>query len=325
MFQKIKEQWFIVLIALILTGSVIYFVVDQNKDVLRGKSADGKDVIVEINGENIFADDLFEDIPEATKQAALYMYFERLVVSNTIETTADLKSEAKLKADELIKSYKEYYGSTYEDVLLSALQGVGYSKLSDLETYFINTIKAEDLMKERIDSNKKELFAEVFEKQQSRSVSHILIMMEDSSKPTDEEKAKLKEVEDALNGGMSFADAAKKFSEDGSASTGGSLGYMDKDTSFVPEFLKAALALKEGETTTWVKTQYGYHLIRCDIATLDGLLAAEDLQDAIYTAIDTYYPELYYQTIWDAAEALDIQWTNEETKTALKKYMGLED
>ncbi|MGL5540860.1 MAG: peptidylprolyl isomerase [Erysipelotrichaceae bacterium] len=325
MFQKIKEQWFIVLIALILTGSVIYFVVDQNKDVLRGKSVEGKDVVVEINGENIFADDLFADIPDATKQAALYMYFERLVVANTMETTNDLKSEAKLKADELIASYKEYYGSSYEDVLLSALQGVGYSKLSDLETYFINTIKAEDMIKERIDSEKKALFTEVFEKMQSRSVSHILVMMEDSSKPTDEEKAKLKEVEDALKGGMSFADAAKEFSEDGSASNGGSLGYMDKDTSFVPEFLKAALALKEGETSTWVKTQYGYHLIRCDIATVDGLLAAEDIQDALYTAIDTYYPELYYETIWEAAEALDIQWANEETKTSLKKYMGLED
>ncbi|MGL5978399.1 MAG: foldase protein PrsA [Erysipelotrichaceae bacterium] len=324
MLQKLKEQWFIGIIALVLIGSVVFFVYDQNKDKLAGKRVDGKDVVVEINGEDIFADDLYADVDEATKNAAIYMFFERMVVSNAVETTADLKSEAKLQADQLIAAYKESYGSTYEDTLLAALKGVGYNKVSDLTDYFINTIKVTDLVRAKIDENKTELFTEIVKEKQSRLVSHILVKMEDPSNPTDEEQAKMDEIDAAIKGGMSFGDAAKEYSDDsGSAANYGSVGYTDEDTSFVTEFLKAALALDEGETSKWVKTEYGYHLIHADATTVETLLANEDISDDIYNAIDSYYPNLYYEAVWEQAEALDIQFADETLEASLKAYMGL--
>ncbi len=44
-----------------------------------------------------------------------------------------------------------------------------------------------------------------------------------------------------------------KMSDDGSASDGGYLGYMDSDTSYVDSFKNAAFKLKAGETSNWVK------------------------------------------------------------------------
>lgn len=57
-----------------------------------------------------------------------------------------------------------------------------------------------------------------------------------------------------------FADMAVKFSEDGSAPTGGDLGWFERGR-MVPEFEQAAFDLAVGETSGVVRTQFGYHVI----------------------------------------------------------------
>ncbi len=59
----------------------------------------------------------------------------------------------------------------------------------------------------------------------------------------------------------SFADVAKKNSDDASnASTGGDLGFFSRSTMVKP-FSDAAYGLKDGEISDVVETQFGYHLI----------------------------------------------------------------
>lgn len=57
-----------------------------------------------------------------------------------------------------------------------------------------------------------------------------------------------------------FSDMAVKFSEDGSATTGGDLGWFERGR-MVPEFEEAAFQLATGETSGVVKTKFGYHVI----------------------------------------------------------------
>ena len=58
-----------------------------------------------------------------------------------------------------------------------------------------------------------------------------------------------------------FAKLAKENSEDpGSANNGGELGFFPKG-KMVPEFEKAAFALKPNTLSGLVQTQYGYHII----------------------------------------------------------------
>ncbi len=87
---------------------------------------------------------------------------------------------------------------------------------------------------------------------ESVRASHILVKTEA------EALAALKEVQ----GGADFAEVAKKKSTCPSAPRGGDLDYFSKG-QMVPEFEKAALALKVGDITAKpVKTQFGYHLIK---------------------------------------------------------------
>ena len=90
--------------------------------------------------------------------------------------------------------------------------------------------------------------------------SHILLKTEGK-----DDAAVKKQAEDLLakvKGGADFAALATKFSEDEvSAAKGGDLDFFGKG-AMVKEFDDVAFALKPGETSGLVKTQFGYHIIR---------------------------------------------------------------
>ncbi|MBT5110047.1 MAG: peptidylprolyl isomerase, partial [Rhodospirillaceae bacterium] len=67
-----------------------------------------------------------------------------------------------------------------------------------------------------------------------------------------------------VQGGMDFAEAAKKYSTGPSASKGGDLGYFGR-TDMVKPFADAAFVLKKGEFTQKpVKTKFGWHVIKVE-------------------------------------------------------------
>ncbi len=86
-----------------------------------------------------------------------------------------------------------------------------------------------------------------------------------------------------LKAGKSFVDVANEYTEDPSGKgKGGDLGIISQYTSFDPNFLTAALALKPGEVTPKaVRSQYGYHLIEVDSTSANPLPSEKKLyQDA---------------------------------------------
>jgi len=91
---------------------------------------------------------------------------------------------------------------------------------------------------------------------------HILIKTQNKSDA--EKKAALAKAEDLLKqlkAGADFSELAKKNSDDGSGSKGGDLGWFVRG-QMVPEFDKAAFALKPGELSGIVTSEYGYHIIK---------------------------------------------------------------
>lgn len=85
-------------------------------------------------------------------------------------------------------------------------------------------------------------------------IRHILV----------ENEAQAVKIIKELKGGANFSKLALKYSKDKSANSqnGGDLGWVKQD-DLVPEFSKAAFAMKPGTfSQTPVKTQFGWHIIQ---------------------------------------------------------------
>ncbi|WP_291987879.1 peptidylprolyl isomerase [Candidatus Accumulibacter sp. ACC007] len=94
---------------------------------------------------------------------------------------------------------------------------------------------------------------------QQTHARHILIKVNEVvSEP--EARHTLESLRQRIKHGESFADLARLFSQDGSASKGGDLGWIyEGDT--VPEFERAMNALAPGELSEPVQSPFGFHLI----------------------------------------------------------------
>lgn len=66
-----------------------------------------------------------------------------------------------------------------------------------------------------------------------------------------------------IRGGADFEALAKEHSTGPSGAKGGDLGFFDKG-AMVPEFAEAAFAMKVGEVSKPVKTQFGWHVIKLE-------------------------------------------------------------
>lgn len=102
-----------------------------------------------------------------------------------------------------------------------------------------------------------------FNKGESVKASHILIGVDPQATAEDKKKAreKAEAIRKRILAGEEFATLAKAESSCPSSAKGGDLGSFGKG-QMVPEFEKAAFALKPGEVSEVVETQFGYHIIK---------------------------------------------------------------
>lgn len=130
-----------------------------------------------------------------------------------------------------------------------------------------------------------------FQTPAGRRVSHILVA-------TEAEAEALRARVTPAN----FADLARTESTDtGSATGGGDLGIM-QEGQFVPEFEEAAFALKDGEISDPVESQFGFHIITVDLVPASTTSFADARQGIIQSQLEMARQEAY--STW-AEEALE--------------------
>lgn len=91
-------------------------------------------------------------------------------------------------------------------------------------------------------------------------VRHILIKTNELTSESDA-RTRLSQLKERIDNGVKFDELARLHSEDGSASKGGDLGWINPGDT-VPDFEKAMDALKPGELSAPVQTPFGWHLIQ---------------------------------------------------------------
>ena len=89
---------------------------------------------------------------------------------------------------------------------------------------------------------------------------HILIKLNEVVSEQDA-KQKMLGLKERLDNGDSFEDLARQYSEDGSANSGGDLGWVNPGDT-VPKFEEAMNALAPGEISQPVLSPFGWHIIQ---------------------------------------------------------------
>lgn len=97
--------------------------------------------------------------------------------------------------------------------------------------------------------------------QQTRA-RHILVRINEVVSET-EARRKLEAVRERIAHGVDFTDQARLYSQDGSATKGGELGWLSPGDT-VPEFERAMDSLKVGELSPVIQSPFGMHLIQVE-------------------------------------------------------------
>lgn len=97
-------------------------------------------------------------------------------------------------------------------------------------------------------------------------------------------------------GEASFEQMAQKYSMDGSAQGGGDLGFFPRG-KMLQEFEEAAFALKPGEISPVVPTQFGFHLIRLEERRPTGFRPFEEVKADLRERLLRKYAEQVMQSL----------------------------
>ena len=94
-------------------------------------------------------------------------------------------------------------------------------------------------------------------------VRHILVRLQTSAEDEQKIVKKLEHIREEALAGESFAELAKKYSEDETTKDeGGDLGWLPIEMLQIEQFKNLAYALKAGEISEPFKTPFGYHLVK---------------------------------------------------------------
>lgn len=220
-------------------------------------------VVATVNGDKIMKKDVMDAVKNLPVKGADTEKVFPLVVDQVINE----KLIDKAVVDAKIEQSKDYK-----------------ARLSILQSQLAKQMYIEKMLKDKVSDGKVRAEYEQFREQNKGKTElharHIIV-------PTKEEAEQA--IKD-LDGGMKFAEVAKKRSSGPTSQNGGDLGWFAKE-DMVPEFSEAAFKLKPGSYTKEpVKTQFGYHVILIeskrtrqvpDIKQVDGAIRNKLGQEAL--------------------------------------------
>jgi peptidyl-prolyl cis-trans isomerase C len=149
-------------------------------------------------------------------------------------------------------------------------------------------------------------FKDFFDKTTVRA-SHIVLRIPADATTADKDAAKKKLADlrqEITSGKITFAEAAMKHSQCPSAPKGGDLGFFPRKWMVEEPFARAAFAMKVGELSDIVVTDYGYHLIQVTDRKPGEVTIFEDVQDEVR---DCLIEELKLSILADLRKSAKIE------------------
>ncbi|MBU5636401.1 peptidylprolyl isomerase [Geomonas sp. Red69] len=229
--------------------------------------------------------------PEAQKEA------ESAVLEQLTSVELLYQEAAKLEIPDLDKQVNDKVSLNRakfktDEEFIEALKSVDMT-MQDMQDFTRKDIVINNFIEQKFtakaaatDAEAKKFYEEnkdqYFKQPEAVRASHILVGADEKATP--EERKRAKERAEALlkrvKAGEDFAAIAKAESSCPSASQGGDLGAFGHG-EMVPAFEKAAFALKKGEVSGVVESEFGYHIIKVTDKQEAGAEKFENVKDKI--------------------------------------------
>ncbi|MFT4243172.1 MAG: SurA N-terminal domain-containing protein [Acidovorax sp.] len=198
---------------------------------------------------------------DAQVKLALDALYEQREVQVARFKAADYAAKVE-PTDADLQAYYDAHPAQFQQQEQAAVEYV----VLDLDSVRAGITLAEDDLRTYYKENLERLSGK-----EERRASHILINAAKDAPAADRDKAKARAtalLEQVRKAPTTFAEVAKKSSDDkGSAAAGGDLNFFGRGAMVKP-FEDAVFALKKGEISDVVETDFGYHIIQLtDIKT----------------------------------------------------------
>jgi len=113
-------------------------------------------------------------------------------------------------------------------------------------------------------------------------ISHVFIQSDakNSDSRKKELRGKAEKILKNLKDDQDFADLAREYSDGPTKNNGGDLGYLRKG-QLEKQFESKVLALKKGEITDIIETEYGFHIFKVTDIKPETILAYENVKEKV--------------------------------------------
>ena len=189
-----------------------------------------------------------------------------------------------------MKTYKEFLGKQIVRGRLMQMKVAAKVKVSEED------LKAAYAQYAKLEGDEAEVHAR-----------HILVAVDAKATPEQVEQARKKAeaiAQEARRPGMDFAALAKARSDGPSKDDGGDLGFFRRGV-MEPRFEKTAFALKVGEVSEPIRTNFGWHVLKVEERRAVGVTSYEEMR-----------PKLEAQLRQQKAEKFTDQYVQELRKKA---------
>lgn len=217
----------------------------------------GSQLIQKLQGLTVITSQVSE-----SEAKGLFQWAREAVRLDTVSLPVKTFAEQVKPTDAQLQSYYDGAKDRFKEPARIRME---YLPISVAELAAAQKVSDEDVKKQY------EAAAETFKHPEQMRARHILLLVPAAAtkEAADKVQADMKNIQAQLKKGASFEALAKKYSQDpASSKSGGELPWFSLGTMVKP-FEDAARALKPGQVSEPVRTQYGWHLIK-----LEGLRPA---------------------------------------------------
>lgn len=283
-----KKSYFIILLSIVLSGCVGYFIYDTVKPNTTPKTVDGEKMMATFNtGEGITEKEFYESL-NRNEETVKYMLWRNAVVDKAIpdsKLTKDEKDKIKTTAKNIKTQMKSNYGDDYDWQTKSQLAVYGFLDEND---YARISVKLTRLREEYVKGHEEE-YKEYFEQVMPRKAKIYTVNI------TEQGTEEKKEIYD---------------------------GYIDSlNQSYPSELVSAITAITEENGKTEQITDSTYYGVSYEAEVYDiGYEKNKDESDLYDSVVSITGTE--NKIVYEYSKDMKIEYADESFKEAVKKILS---